>query len=356
MLDRSQSAPVTLRQAALPELGRHQLPLSSSAAGVPPLQVQPLPPTLAPPPPQLSTELVPPASLQPDTDAQPEAVEADTASNNAATTPPPPHLDEDSPVLAMEEEEAEPCPADPEQVEMECPPEPQPAPGPVASSEVEDVPSLAAALMELHELLVSNTRTQPPDRSSSCSPLETNHMRPEPEAAELEVAGAGPILAEVDQAPELRVQDGHTTERQLPPSQHPDDPEQKVPSKDNVFQSSPRDPPERLTSAEPTRPPAVTSDPSRLQPEHTSLSPLPMTVDSPEGASPGSSSPPPLDSLNTPQLPPPSLIDQFPAEHIQQIQAAGFSAVEAAEALERAHGVVELALLVLLARSITVPT
>ena len=49
-------------------------------------------------------------------------------------------------------------------------------------------------------------------------------------------------------------------------------------------------------------------------------------------------------------------IDRFPAEHLQRIQAEGFSAWEAAEALEQAHGVVELALLALLARNITVPT
>ncbi|XP_059426744.1 protein DDI1 homolog 2 isoform X1 [Carassius carassius] len=47
---------------------------------------------------------------------------------------------------------------------------------------------------------------------------------------------------------------------------------------------------------------------------------------------------------------------QFPLEHIQRIQASGFSAPEAAEALEQAQGSVELALLVLLARKITVPT
>lgn len=51
-----------------------------------------------------------------------------------------------------------------------------------------------------------------------------------------------------------------------------------------------------------------------------------------------------------------TLMGQYPAEHIQRIQAAGFSSHEAAEALEQAEGSVELALLVLLARKITVPT
>lgn len=59
------------------------------------------------------------------------------------------------------------------------------------------------------------------------------------------------------------------------------------------------------------------------------------------------------DSIRT--VPQPSM-GQFPQEHIQRIQASGFSANEAAEALEQAQGSVELALLMLLARKITVPT
>lgn len=56
------------------------------------------------------------------------------------------------------------------------------------------------------------------------------------------------------------------------------------------------------------------------------------------------------------QLAPQPSMGQFPLEHIQRIQASGFSALEAAEALEQAQGSVELALLVLLARNITVPS
>lgn len=56
------------------------------------------------------------------------------------------------------------------------------------------------------------------------------------------------------------------------------------------------------------------------------------------------------------QLAPQPSMGQFPLEHIQRIQASGFSAREAAEALEQAQGSVELALLVLLARKITVPS
>lgn len=372
MLDRCQSAPATLDKATTPELGRHQLPQSLSTAGI-----LPLPPPPPPPPSQPSTELVPPASMQPNPEDLPEVTEADTASDDTSTlTPAPPNVDGDSPVQAMEEEETEPCPADPDQVEMECPPDPQSAPVTATSSEGEAVPSLAAALMELHELLVSNTQMQPPDRSPPHQPATgTDHVRPGPEAAEVGTTMAGTIPAQVDQAPELDVRDRLLAGRQLPPQQ-PGNLEEKVAS---VFQPVPEAPSDLLehpATAEPHQPPAVTSDPSLLQPEDTSLSPLPMVVDSPGGVSPNSSSQPHVNPPGAPPIAPdpprtstpptnppenalppsPPLIDQFPAEHIQQIQAAGFSAVEAAEALERAHGVVELALLVLLARSITVPT
>ncbi|XP_017575081.1 protein DDI1 homolog 2 isoform X1 [Pygocentrus nattereri] len=64
----------------------------------------------------------------------------------------------------------------------------------------------------------------------------------------------------------------------------------------------------------------------------------------------------PLPFANSIQPSAVTLTEQYPAEHIQRIQAAGFSSNEAAEALDRAGGSVELALLVLLARKITVPT
>lgn len=373
MLDGPESAPATLRQAVTPELGQQGLPRASSPAettDVPPLKVQPLPaPCLPPPPP--SSELASPVPLQPDGEDQPRAAQADAHSNKVANTLAPPDPNEDTLVQAMEQDEAEPCPGDPGQVEMECPPDPQPA----ASSNMEPppqaVPSLAAALMELHELLVSNTKAQPPDRSASCSPLghltpETDDMGPEACVVEPEttMVGAEPSHAEASHVAELFGQDGHAGEESAVGSQQPhqDCPEQTEASEGSVFQPElepPQDPPERPASSEDPQPP-VTTDPSRVEPEHTSSSPLPMAVDSQEEA-PSSSSPLPLNPLHppppeSPALAPPAVIDQFPAEHIQRIQAAGFSAVEAAEALERAHGVVELALLVLLARSITVPT
>lgn len=65
---------------------------------------------------------------------------------------------------------------------------------------------------------------------------------------------------------------------------------------------------------------------------------------------------PVLARLSSQTVTPQTIVGPFPIEHIQRIQAAGFSAQEAAEALERANGVVEIALFALLARSITVPT
>ncbi|XP_067316170.1 protein DDI1 homolog 2 isoform X1 [Pseudorasbora parva] len=62
------------------------------------------------------------------------------------------------------------------------------------------------------------------------------------------------------------------------------------------------------------------------------------------------------DPIFSNQLAPQPSMGQFPLEHIQRIQASGFSAREAAEALGQAQGSVELALLVLLARKITVPS
>ncbi|KAJ0023867.1 hypothetical protein NQD34_003766 [Periophthalmus magnuspinnatus] len=63
-----------------------------------------------------------------------------------------------------------------------------------------------------------------------------------------------------------------------------------------------------------------------------------------------------LARLSSQSVTPQTVVGRFPIEHIQRIQAAGFSAQEAAEALERANGEVERALFALLARSIIVPT
>ncbi|XP_059807937.1 protein DDI1 homolog 2 isoform X1 [Hypanus sabinus] len=62
-------------------------------------------------------------------------------------------------------------------------------------------------------------------------------------------------------------------------------------------------------------------------------------------------------SVDSPELHSSDLSNQlFPAANIERIRTSGFSQQEAVEALERCHGNTDLALLVLLARGIVVPT
>ncbi|XP_071374038.1 protein DDI1 homolog 2 isoform X1 [Centroberyx affinis] len=319
---------------------------------------------------------------------------------------------------------------DPDSAEMEFPatsqsvvPSERDQPEGERCSSSDSVPSLAAALLELHELLVSNSHAQSHDRSTSCSPSqpfrqdadglddnpvpESRTLTPEntqPTPSTAITAGAEPSDAKANHAavsdegpskclvPDLSGQDenlgrdmAETVEGQGPP-QCPDGswerradrcgqdeasivsisgPEPVGPSAlagDLEF----REPPEGQQGrgvAEGRAFGTDTPDTLGLQTEHTLLSPLSMAVGSPEEVSSTSSpSAPLLAQAPQPSSPAPLLsaphpfIEQFPAEHIQRIQAAGFSAREAAEALEQAHGIVELALLALLARNITVPT
>ncbi len=449
-LDRSQSAPAAMEQASAPGLcldqpGLQELPLPSSPAedaGSTPHQVHPPPlpshsDSKVPPVPSSSTDVLrtcnPPADMTtvsqfPGDEVQPGTAEGDAESDE----------EELSPIQPMEQEEAESdkvdvteaCPSAPSQpdtVEMESPPASQGVASPERDqpegehcSSSDSIPSLAAALMELHELLVSNNRAQSQNRSASCSPShpfkqETDEVAAEPRTPTPEntqhipstaiTAGAEPSDAKANHAaavsdegpskclvPELSGQDEHlggdtaeTVEGQGPPQcpdssgerrgdRHGQDeatnisfcqPEPEVPP-DPAGDLKFREPPEGQQGrgvADGRASGTNTPDTLGLQTEHTFLSPLSMAVGSPEEVSNTSSpSSPPL--AQAPQLTSPApllpspqpFIEQFPAEHIQRIQAAGFSAMEAAEALERAHGVVELALLALLARSITVPT
>ncbi|XP_029907699.1 protein DDI1 homolog 2 isoform X1 [Myripristis murdjan] len=282
----------------------------------------------------------------------------------------------------------------------------------------DSIPSLAAALLELHELLVSNSRTQSIDRSASCSPsqpfrqdadglddnpstLTPENTQPTPSTAI--TAGAEPCDAKANHAavsdegpskclmPDLPGQDEHlgrdmaeTVEEQgalLSPvgswERRADQCGQDEAGNVSMSGPEPVDPSAIAGDLEFREPPegqqgrgvadgrasgSNTPDTLGLQTEHTLDSPLPMIVGSPvEVSNSPSPSDPPLQALQptspAPQLSAPHpFTEQFPAEHIQRIQAAGFSAREAAEALEQAHGIVELALLALLARNITVPT
>lgn len=445
-LDRSQSAPAAMRQASVPELCQEQpglqLPLPSSSAenaASAPHQVQPHPLPLVPSPStDVLRESTPPADLTPASqdqavETQPGVAEGDTESDEAVGTSILPHPEESSHIQAMEEEVNESdtakatdtFPSDPSQsdsVEMESPPSSE---GVVSSeqgqpereqrSSSDSIPSLAAALMELHELLVSNNQSQSQNCATSCPsshPIkqEINEAAPEPCNPTLGntppctpstalTAGAGPSDAKANNAAavsnkgpsdclssELSGQEEYlggdaaeTVEGQRSP-QHPDSSRKRGPvgqgqneaSKINSSQPEPEVPPDPAGSLELREPTegqqgkasgSNSSETLGLQTEPTVLSPPSMAVGSPEEVS-NTSSDSSLPLPEAPQLTSPApllpsphpFIEQFPAEHIQRIQAAGFSAMEAAEALERAHGVVELALLALLARSITVPT
>ncbi|KAM3622522.1 uncharacterized protein V6R79_026184 [Siganus canaliculatus] len=438
-LDRSQSAPAAVEQASAPGLcqdqpGLQAPPLPSPQAEEAPHHHTPPPPSLpvhsnskVPAAPSPSPEILPmhgpPADANTASHHQSSEVQAepDTVENSFTITLP----EELPPSQPMEQEVTRTSiPRQSDSVEMESPTASQGAvslerdqPEGERCSSSDSIPSLAAALMELHELLVSNNRAQPQNRSSSCSPshpLEQDEAAPEPctptpentqplhstaitaaaepsdakanhAAAAAGAAGAAAAAAASDEGPSERLtpdlsgQDEHpdgdtaeTVEGEEPP-QCPDDSGQRragSPGKDgdtNISNQVHPDPAEDLEFREPPEGQqgrgvadgrasgTNTPDTVGLQTEHTFLSPLSMAVGSPEEVS-SSSQAPQLTSPAPPVSSPHPFIGQFPAEHIQRIQAAGFSAMEAAEALERAHGVVELALLTLLARSITVPT
>ncbi|XP_077582807.1 protein DDI1 homolog 2 isoform X1 [Stigmatopora nigra] len=153
------------------------------------------------------------------------------------------------------------------------------------------IPSLAAALLELHELLLSN----------NCGTPATPGADPSDAKAKLDTFD--------------RPSGGKT--------------------EDSTTEPAKTEETELVTQPEP---PSEARDLSIYNPEP----PEGVHGQTPDIQVPGTPS-------ETPQPVP------FPPEHIQRIQAAGFSVRDATEALEQANGVVELALLALLARGITVP-
>ncbi|XP_077460154.1 protein DDI1 homolog 2 isoform X1 [Stigmatopora argus] len=225
---------------------------------------------------------------------QGETTEPSEVENNPTVTPS--ELENSQP---MEEEATDPS----DSVEMD----PSIGDKPEGS---DSIPSLAAALLELHELLLSN----------NCGTPTTPGADPSDAKAKL--------AATFDRPSGGKAEDSTTEpEKNEDPNIHPPElvPQPEPPTE-------PRDP--SIYNPESAIPPDLVGD----------------AVEPPEGAhrqTPDSQVP--GTPAETPQPVP------FPAEHIQRIQAAGFSARDAAEALEQAHGVVELALLALLARGITVP-
>ncbi|XP_056886124.1 protein DDI1 homolog 2 isoform X1 [Takifugu flavidus] len=397
MLDRSQSAPATVRQASASGL----LQPSASATNViaPPHPAgpdpTPPPPLVAPSTEVLGTSFAAEATTQaPDPDVEVElgAAGGGSESEDLKNTALP-----GSPTQAMEQEAVEPdaaegvevCHSDPTQsdpVEMEFPVDSQDA----ASSErdqpererppcSDSIPSLAAALMELHELLVSNNQAHAASCSSS-QPVKQETGQDAPDTpgptvapgAESRDAKANRFAAASDEGPSDCValdpsepESGGPTENRegQRPAQCPES------SMDRTTQEHDEVEKTSLIQADPEAPSAsvgelelkeaadgcqdgATDNPGP-QTERASLRPSAVTTEV---------SDPPVPEVLQLSSPDPSVssqppfIDHFPAEHIRRIQAAGFSASEAAEALQRAHGVVELALLTLLARSITVPT
>lgn len=423
MLDRSQSAPATVRQASASGLCQDQPGVqacpqpSASAKNViaPPHQVwpdpTPPPPLVAPSTEVLDTSFAAEATTQaqdPDVEVELGAAGGGSESEDLKNTTLPA-----SPTQAMEQEAIEPdiaegvegCHSDPTQsdpVEMEFPIDSQDA----ASSErdqpekerpscSDSIPSLAAALMELHELLVSNNQAHAASSSSS-QPVnqETGQDAPDTHAptlgfthtpsptvapgAESSVAKANCFAAASDEGPSNCValdpsepESGGPTDNMegQRPTQCPESSvyrttqEHDEVEKTSFIQADPEAPSASVGELELKEPADGCQDGATDNPgpqtEHAFLCPSAVTTEVSD--TPIDSSPPvpevlQLSSPDSSVSSQPPFIDHFPAEHIQRIQAAGFSASEAAEALQRAHGVVELALLTLLARSITVPT
>uniref|UniRef100_A0A3Q2PY52 DNA-damage inducible protein 2 n=1 Tax=Fundulus heteroclitus TaxID=8078 RepID=A0A3Q2PY52_FUNHE len=425
-LDRSQSAPATVQQAPAsgpPELSQS---LSPEKDASPPHGVHPHPLPLrskpdaspvASPPSDMFPPCNPPANIStgsqdPSGEAPPGAAEGvaepdEAESASMQTTP-----QECLPDPPMDQEATE-CDAagsgEAKAVEMEAPSasaEREQPDGDRCSSS-DSIPSLAAALKELHELLV-----QSQNRSVSCSPShphgpDSDKASPEPSTPTPEItqpaastanaAGAGTSVAkancaaaaaaaagsdeETSQRPALDLPaqverlhgDAAATGEGLGPRRRPEDGagqdgEEARAGEVSEPEVSPapaavpefREPPEGQHGRGVADGQASGADtPDGVQTERAFLSPASATLTPPEEVSSTSSSSAPLLT----QAPPPSspapprpVMEAFPAEHIQRIQAAGFSATEAVEALEQAHGVVEIALLALLARSITVPT
>ncbi|KAL2090954.1 hypothetical protein ACEWY4_013217 [Coilia grayii] len=282
-----------------------------------------------------------------------------------------------------------------------------------------NIPSLAQALKELHELLVSNRTLSPPDCRPDADGVDQPAPRPAPASSTAPVldTSAGeaqrPRPSETDPGrsvahaptpaddPVDAAQSGRATGCRPDASPMSDVCEDEKDGASELGGTSPheedmsiREPPEgqqgrgeadgrdfgAVASNLPTGP---SDQPSPLslavgssdeeQPSSSSGSsssgssssggpPSSATTPSSTGStSPTATTPPPPSApAAAPPPPPPPLAppaaERFPAEHIQRIQAAGFSAQEAAQALEQAQGCVELALLVLLARKISVPS
>ncbi|XP_038128891.1 protein DDI1 homolog 2 isoform X1 [Cyprinodon tularosa] len=389
-LDRSQSAPATMQPT--PQELLQSLSPEKEASTLQSVPLHPLPLqnklNLPSPSSDMFRTCTPPTnasaeSQDPGHEQLPAATESEGGESSSVQMTP----EECLPEQPMDEGATE-CEA--KSVEMECPSTSEESEQPDGDrcSSSDSIPSLAAALKELHELLV---RSQ--SRSMSCSPSDphaqdsdkaspepstpTESSRPAPptDAAGAETSDAKANHAAADEEPPqcpvlglaAKVDNLHDDAAEtgggLHPEQHPDSSEDRAQQdrEATCVIGASEVPPSPALVPEFREPPegqhgrgiadgraSGTGTPDTLQTEQAFLSPASGAVSIPGDVSSTSSS-------SAPPPPPPSM-GQFPAEHIQRIQAAGFSAREAVEALEQANGVVEIALLALLARSITVPT
>lgn len=255
------------------------------------------------------------------------------------------------------------------------------------------IPSLAAALKELHELIVSNKSSQ--NRSASTSPTPRPPVPDGPETCQPESSttaitqktdakadpgqtatstlsdeGLSDCVELSSNSDNIEVEVGESLEEQK--AQQCEAMEarvegsvQDVPDLSNVPSSEARS----LEMLDDEFREDLNTHQEASNNNSQTVSPLSMEVANDQGNVTAASDTTQA-SPNHPQDPlapvlarflsqavtPQTIVGRFPAEHIQRIQAAGFTAQEAAEALERANGVVEIALFALLARSITVPT
>ncbi|XP_028303475.1 protein DDI1 homolog 2 isoform X1 [Gouania willdenowi] len=411
-LDRSQSAPCTMKPAEVSEHSMEEMPSpafpAADAATTPhhthrdpegPHCISEVPPLQG-----TSTDVLLPVdvtgSCQDPGDTlllgSPEAgCQSDEGVNSSTDA----GLEDISSIQPMEQAAAD-SPNQPDSLEMD---------DPVVASSTSDqldgdhcsssdsIPSLAAALKELHQLLVSNSQDQSQNRSSSCSP--SHPLRQDTVSGSITPPGdsqptsstAIAIIAEPNDAKlsftaasdeeptPCCLSDSHrgnkavqSVETEGVPTLSP------VSSEETWADGCEQSTDSNVSNSLPELEEPVTVDVELREPpedqdgrgasdgpvHNTNTQTEPMATSSADDASRNTSSsspalaPVPSSVAPPPARPPPPhpFIGQFPAEHIQRIQAAGFSAREAAEALERAQGVVELALLALLARSITVPT
>ncbi|XP_054882974.1 protein DDI1 homolog 2 isoform X1 [Poeciliopsis prolifica] len=398
-LDRSQSAPAAVQKA--PQLPQ---PLTPENDASPPHSdlFHPLPlqsesdlsPTPSPTSVTFTSESPDPSGVAPADGVETDQVESSSREECLPEHPMDQGVSESKAAETTEVDSVEmACPADSAEREQ---------PDGDRCSSSDSIPSLAAALKELHELLV-----QSQNRSMSCSPShpqgqDSDKPSPEPStpmpenthpvpstanAAAAETSDANANCAADEEPSESPVpdfqgqaerlhEDAAEMGEGLEPLRCPDSSQDREETCDTdssqpELEVSPssaavpefREPPEGQYGRGVADGQAANT-PDSLQTEQAFLSPASAAVSPPQEVSSTSSSSAPLLT----QAPPPSsspapvppsprpFMEQFPAEHIQRIQAAGFSAREAVEALEQAHGVVEIALLALLARSITVPT